>query len=265
VLREGSGEPLVLLHGILGSERVWRHVIPLLSADHDVIVPTALGHHGGPRPSSRPTNIDAVIDAAERQLDGLGIDKAHLAGNSLGGWMALELARRGRAKSVCALSPAGFWEEDWAEKDRVLEFLRTTVREARRGRRILGPLSHSRRFRRWAMREVAFHGERISREDFLAGSDDTIGCCIAEELLVPGYSLAGFEAPCPVTLAWAAEDRFFPVDVYRERAEGLIPGATFTVLDEVGHVPMYDDPLLIANTILAVTAGARARPAESPG
>jgi pimeloyl-ACP methyl ester carboxylesterase len=230
-----------------------------------VIAPTALGHNGGPRPTSRPSNIDDLIDAAERQLDDLGIDKAHLAGNSLGGWTALELSRRGRALSVCAISPAGLWEEDWEEKDRVIEFLRTTVREARRGRRIVGPLSHSRRFRRWALREVCFHGERVTREDFLASSDDTIGCYVAEELLDSSDSLAGFEAPCPVTLAWAGEDRFFPVDVYRERAEGLIPGAKFEVLDDVGHVPMHDDPRLIAETILAVTAGAGVRSAGSPG
>jgi pimeloyl-ACP methyl ester carboxylesterase len=265
VLRQGTGEPLVLFHGILGSERVWRHVVPLLVAEHDVIVPTTLGHKGGPRPTSRPANIDDIVAAAEQQLNELGIDKAHLAGNSLGGWMALELARRGRALSVCALSPAGFWEEDWVERDRVFEFLRRTVHEAHRARRILGPLSRSRRFRRWALREICFHGERVSREDFLTGSDDTIGCDIAVELLVPGYNLAALEAACPVTLAWAAEDRFFPVDVYRERAEELIPGAEFKVLDDVGHVPMHDDPQLVAETILATTAGVRATPAESPG
>jgi pimeloyl-ACP methyl ester carboxylesterase len=265
VLRQGEGEPLVLFHGILGSEQVWRHVIPLLSADHDVIAPTALGHRGGPRPTSRPSNIRDVIDAGERQLDDLGIEKAHLAGNSMGGWMSLELARRGRALSVCALSPAGFWEEGWAELDRVLDFLRKTAKEVRRARRIIGPLSRSSRFRRWALREVCFHGERVSREDFLVGSDDTIGCYITEELTTPGYSLDGFEAPCPVTLAWSAEDRFFPLDVYRERAEGLIQGARLTVLDDVGHVPMLDDPKLVADAILAVTGGRQGQGIEHPG
>ena len=253
MLREGSGEPLVLFHGILSSERVWRHVVPLLAEDHDVIVPTALGHSGGPRPAKRPTSIDHVIDTAEDQLDDLGLEKAHLAGNSMGGWIALELARRGRAKSVCALSPAGFWEEGWAERDRAFRVLTTARREARRGRRLVGTLSRSARFRRWAMRDAAVHGDRVSRKDFLAVSDDAVACDVAEEMMVAGHSLPTFDAPCPVTLAWAGEDRIFPIDAYRERAEALIPGARLIVLDGLGHVPMHDDPQLIADTILDTT------------
>jgi pimeloyl-ACP methyl ester carboxylesterase len=257
MLREGSGEPLVLFHGILSSERVWRRVAPLLAEDHDVIVPTALGHHGGPRPENRPVSIEDVIDAGERVLDELGLEKAHLAGNSMGGWMSLELARRGRALSACAISPAGFWEEDWPERDRAFELLFTTIREARRGKRLVGPLSRSSRFRRWAMRDVAVRGHRVSREDFMAGSEDIVGCYVAEEMIGPGYSLAAFEeAPCPVTIAWAAEDRLFPLDVYRERAEGFVPGARFMVLEDCGHVPMYDDPRLIAETIRSTARSA---------
>jgi pimeloyl-ACP methyl ester carboxylesterase len=249
MLREGSGEPIVLLHGILGSESVWRHVTPLLASDHDAIALTALGHRSGPRPTERPVTMALLTDAAERQLDELGLDRVHLAGNSLGGWMALELARRGRAKSVCALSPAGFWAEDWAERDRVFKLLLGTVRDTRRGRRMLGSLARSRRFRRWALRDVAVHGERVSREDLLSGADDAIGCYVAKELIVSGHLFAPLEPPCPVTVAWAARDALFPVDVYRARAEELVPGAEFVVLDDVGHVPMMDDPRLVADTI----------------
>src|SRR5689334_8577002 len=121
MLREGSGEPLVLLHGILGSEGVWRGVVPLLAGDFDAIATTALGHRGGLEPAERPLTIAQLVDGAERQLDELGLDRPHLAGNSLGGWIALELARRGRARTVCALCPAGFWDEEEhrAERDRV--------------------------------------------------------------------------------------------------------------------------------------------------
>jgi pimeloyl-ACP methyl ester carboxylesterase len=254
VLREGSGEPLFLMHGILCSERVWRNVVPRLTDDFDVIVPNALGHRGGPVPASRPATIDDVIDAAERQLDELGIEKAHLAGNSLGGWMALELARRGRAKSVCALSPAGFWDEGWKdERDRAVALLRAAIRDVRRGRRIAPLLGRSAGFRRWAMREACVHGDRVTRAEFVDAGEDTIACEIADELMVPGFQLAGFDAPCPVTIAWCAEDRLFPLAVYEERARQLIGGAEFLVLDEVGHVPMYDDPQLVADTIRAAT------------
>jgi pimeloyl-ACP methyl ester carboxylesterase len=263
MLREGSGEPLVLYHGILGSERVWSHVVPLLATDHDAIAMTALGHRGGPAPTSHPTTIDDVIDEAERQLDELGLERAHLAGNSMGGWIALELARRGRASSVCALSPAGFWEEDWAERDRTFELLLTARREARRGRGLIPLLSRSSRFRHWAMRDACLHGERLTRAEFLDVSADTDGCDVAEEMIGPGFQLEAMEASCPITIAWAAEDRLFPLPVYRERGEHLVSGARFIVLDGVGHVPMFDDPHLVADTIRAAARASAS--ASSPG
>jgi pimeloyl-ACP methyl ester carboxylesterase len=253
VLREGSGEPLVLFHGILNSERAWARVVPLLAPDFDTIAPTGLGHRGGPAPSERPVTLSRIVDCAEGQLDELGLKNPHLAGNSLGGWIALELARRGRARSVCALSPAGFWEEKWPAQERAFKVLLRARRDARRGRRIAPVLGRSARFRRWAMREACLHGDRVSRQEFIDLSADTIGCDIAEEVMVPGAQFDSLDAPCPVTIAWAAEDRLFPLAVYEERARGLVSGADFLVLDDVGHVPMCDDPQLVADTIRAAT------------
>jgi pimeloyl-ACP methyl ester carboxylesterase len=106
MLRQGQGEPLVLLHGILCSERIWNGVVPLVATHHDVIVPTLLGHNGGPVATERPVSIEHIIDDMERQLDELGLGKVHLAGNSLGGWIAIELARRGRrSRSARSLPP----------------------------------------------------------------------------------------------------------------------------------------------------------------
>jgi pimeloyl-ACP methyl ester carboxylesterase len=251
VLREGSGEPLVLYHGVLNSEHVWDRVMPLLAPDFDTIAPTALGHHGGPEPTDHPVTFEDILDAAERQLDDLGIERAHLAGNSMGGWMALDLARRGRALSVCALSPAGFWEEDMPDRERAFKVLLAAQRDARRGRRISPALARSARFRRWAMREACVYGDRVTREEFIAMSGDTIGCHIAEELIVPGTRMEALEAPCPVTIAWSAEDRIFPPALYEENGRTLVSGAEFFFLDDVGHVPMYDNPELVADTIRA--------------
>ena len=89
MLRVGSGEPLVLFHGVMGSERHWLEVAPLLAGEYDVIALTALGHRGGPAPRERPVTFTAVVDQAERQLDDLSLERAHMAGNSMGGWMAL--------------------------------------------------------------------------------------------------------------------------------------------------------------------------------
>ena len=76
-----------------------------------------------------------------------------------------------------------------------------------------------------------------------------IGCHIAEELIVPGSRMQPFEPDCPVTLAWAEHDVLFPARVYRDRAVAVVPGAEFFVLGDVGHIPMMDDPRLVAETI----------------
>jgi len=255
MLRQGSGPPLVLLHGVLGAEGMWRGVIPIVSRHHDTIAPTALGHRGGRFPTERPTRIAHVIDDAQRLLDELRIEKAHFAGNSMGGWIALELARRGRALSVCGLSPAGCWPPllDGATRP-AARALGRAVRDTRSGRVLLPLLAPFARFRRWALRATAAHGDRASARDLLELADDVLGCAVSRDLLATNEHLEPLDPlPCPITLAWSARDRIFPVAVNGELARKLIPGARFIVLDDVGHVPMIDDPGLVARTILETT------------
>src|ERR1700731_2334481 len=104
--RAGTGTPLLLLHGIGAIWRVWSPVLPYLEPHHDVIVPTLAGHGGGPPldPQVKPS-VHALADALEDELDKLGLQKVHIAGNSLGGWLGIELARRGRALSLVLFSP----------------------------------------------------------------------------------------------------------------------------------------------------------------
>lgn len=256
MLRQGEGKPLLLLHGILGGERMWRGVMATLAAQHEVIAAGALGHYNGTVPSQRPVRLADVVDDAERLLDRLGWEQAHLAGNSMGGWVALELARRGRALSVCALSPAGAWERDWEDRQRLSKTLRRLQRDTRRSRRVLPALARSGRFRGWALRDSAVHGERVSPDGLLELADDTIACTVAEDLLASPEQLDPLDPlPCPITLAWSGEDRMFAVERYGARARELVPAARFVVLEGVGHVPMLDDPDLVARTILASTAG----------
>ena len=263
MLREGSGEPLVLLHGILGSERMWRRVVPLLAEGYEVIAPTMLGHRGGPPAGVRPVRLAHVVADAQRLLDELGLGQAHLAGNSLGGRVALELARRGRARTVCAISPSGTWQAGSEDHRRATEDLRATVRAARRSRSTLGLPSRSGRFRRWALRETAVHGERVSPAELLGLTDDLLGCTIVEDLFDEASQLEPLDPPpCPITLAWAAKDRVFPLQINGARARELIPGARYIVLENVGHVPMLDDPQLVAQTIRAATATS---PTRQPG
>ena len=253
MLRQGDGEPLVLLHGIFQADRIWRHVIPPLAARFDVIAPLGFGH-GGRVPDKRPATFEDWVDDSERTLDELGLDKPHLAGSSSGGWAAIELARRGRAKTVCAFSPAGAWDRDWEDRNRLANELRSAMRETRRSRRLLPLLAFSGRFRRWVMSDVAVHGERMTRADFVDSADSVLGCSILEDMIEDTSELEPLDPPpCPITLAWAEQDRLFPVDVYGTRARQMIPGARFIVLPNVGHVPIFEDPQLVADTIITAT------------
>jgi pimeloyl-ACP methyl ester carboxylesterase len=106
--RGGSGPPLVCLHGFADTWRTWELVLPALERQHDVLAPTLAGHAGGP-PIEGEIGAGALADAVERAMDEAGFASAHLVGNSLGGYVALQLAARGRAQTVVALAPAGGW------------------------------------------------------------------------------------------------------------------------------------------------------------
>ena len=90
----------------------------MLERRHDVLAPTLPGHAGGP-PLTGELSDALLADAVERAMDEAGFATAHIAGNSLGGFVALQLAARGRAESVVALAPTGGWAAgDGSFKDR---------------------------------------------------------------------------------------------------------------------------------------------------
>jgi pimeloyl-ACP methyl ester carboxylesterase len=122
--RGGSGPPLVCLHGFTDTWRTWELVLPALERRHDVLAPNLAGHAGGPPIQGKVDNA-VLADSVERAMDEAGFDTAHIAGNSLGGYVALQLAERGRARTVAAFAPAGGWAEG---DDSYQELLRLQAR-----------------------------------------------------------------------------------------------------------------------------------------
>ncbi|ULE35593.1 alpha/beta hydrolase [Mycobacterium sp. IDR2000157661] len=248
----------MLLHGVTSSAAAWADVAPLLTGSHELIVPTAAGHRGGPALTGR-ASIAALVDVTERLLNSRGLDRVHLAGNSMGGWMAIELARRGRALSVCALSPAGFWTPGAADATRATATLRRMRSLSRLTRRVVSPAMKVALARRLAMRDVAVHGENLTPHQAAEAARDMVECAAAADLLGTQEMVEPLTpAPCPITLAWSARDRLFPPSINGEVARRRIPDAHYVELPDVGHVPMIDDPTLCAETILAATRRASA-------
>jgi pimeloyl-ACP methyl ester carboxylesterase len=261
--RGGSGPPLLLLHGFASTWRAWRPVLPLLEGTHTVLAPTLPGHSGAPGlPPGSATSVQAIADELERMLDAERIDRAHVSGNSMGGWLALELARRGRARSVVALSPGGAWSAD-SRMSRTLAKVRLSARAMRlAGDRLDGPLRRP-KWRRVLFRDMVEHGDRIDPAEARAAMRDLAGCPIFQPLIASMMNQQLDPIPdivdCAIRIAWAERDRVIPPHRFLPAMRERVPGAEFMILPRVGHVPMSDNPELVATTILDVTRSASAQ------
>jgi pimeloyl-ACP methyl ester carboxylesterase len=247
-----SATPLVLLHGATSSSRAWETVLPTLRARYDVWAPCLAGHRGGPPLSVSPSQVVmGIVDELSREFDERGIAAAHLVGNSLGGWVALELARRGRAASVLALSPAGAWR---SSKDLALLLARFRIGASTRNSTLLHKLIQRPAMRRIIWRVMAEHCDRLTTDEAIDLLDDLVGCATLTDLLAgaraAGPMVAFQEINCPVRIAWAGRDRMLPFSRYGVPFVEAVPGAELMILPTVGHVPMIDDPALVARTIL---------------
>lgn len=255
--RQGTGEPLLLLHGFTGTWHHWRPVLGELAAHYEVIAPTLAGHDGGPPfDVSGPLTFASSADHLERHLDEIGVGAAHVVGNSMGGGLALELAKRGRALSVVALAPAGGWVEGDGEAKRLARLFarqrRMTRLNARRMPLVMGRPGS----RRLALREVMRHGELVSPAEAVDLALTSVRCPVAPVAIEAlradrGLVLQDLDLiACPVLLASPEFDRILPAERHAPRFRREIPGVESRMLPGCGHVPMWDDIKLILSTIV---------------
>jgi pimeloyl-ACP methyl ester carboxylesterase len=256
--RGGSGPPLVCVHGFTDTWRTWELVLPALERHHDVLAVTLAGHAGGP-PIEGPITGALLADAVERAMDEAGFEVAHLAGNSLGGHVALQLAARGRARTVVALAPAGGWaqgDESFKEtlgfQATMHELLQSTAPHAEAA-------LASTEGRRRATRHLATNFEHIPAELLAHQLRGAAGCTAAPDLIDQasrgGWSLDAERITCPVRIVWGTDDRLlpWPSAAARFRTDWL-PHADWVELDGIGHCPQLDIPLETAQLILGLTA-----------
>jgi pimeloyl-ACP methyl ester carboxylesterase len=254
--RAGSGEPLVLLHGFTGTWHHWRAVLGDLVARYEVFAPTLAGHDGGPAfPVSGPLTFASGADSLESHLDELGVGTAHIAGNSMGGALALELAKRGRARSVVALAPAGGWTDGDGQARRLGRFFARQLRAARVVAPRLATVMRWPEVRRMALREIMRRGELVSPADAVDLVRASLRCAVSQRAIEAlradrGLALRDLDrVACPVLLASPQFDRVLPLERHAPRLRREIPGVESRVLAGCGHVPMWDDTRLIVQTI----------------
>jgi pimeloyl-ACP methyl ester carboxylesterase len=253
--RRGSGPPLVLIHGIGSQWPAWDPVLDPLAAQRDVVALDLPGFGASPPlPGGVTPTVDALADSVTELLQQLEVSRPNAAGNSMGGWIALELARRGVVASATALSPAGFWNHREAAYSRAS--LRLTVRVARALDPVADRLTVSA-----AMRTLLF-GQVVARPWRIPGPDAaralralarSPGFDATLTVLTAGHFTGGEDIAVPVTVAWGSRDRLL-IPRQARRAERAIPGARLVTLEGCGHVPMSDDPERVAQVLLEGSA-----------
>jgi pimeloyl-ACP methyl ester carboxylesterase len=258
--RRGSGQPLVLIHALGTDRHMWDPVVDRLAGARDVIAIDMPGFgdspplNGAARRHDAPTwredtlvpdgraTPNALARSVHAHLLALGIERPHVAGNSLGGWVSLELALAGHARSVTAIAPAGLWAEPLMPK-------RSVARLAARALRpVLPALIRTERGKHAALGSTIAHPERVP--------DDAALALVRAYANAPGFEAANagmrsgrFDAleriRVPLTLAWPEFDRLVA------RPRHVPAGAREFILRGCGHMPTWDDPEQVAKVLLA--------------
>lgn len=254
------------MHGIGSCWRVWDPVVDLLREHHDVIALDLPGYGESPALPGEPT-IYAITDALDEALLDAGLDGAHLVGNSMGGWIVAELAARGRAKTAIPIAPAGL-----ATK-REIAYAKRVLAPSQKISQRIAPVAD--RLAATAVGRALLYGQASARPwqvdpDSLAhqvrmlANSESFVATLEWACRSNSQPRDLDKVDCPFRILWGTRDMILP---YRQakRWVQVVPGAELVTLQGLGHVPMADDPELVAEKILEVTAPRREpRPQRQP-
>ncbi|MET9029808.1 alpha/beta hydrolase [Nocardia sp. NPDC004168] len=263
-LHVGSGDPLLLLHGFMMSPHCWEQTAARLSTHCEVFAPAFAGHWGGAPTGGPSVDVGSLADRICEQLDELGWRTCHIAGNSLGGLVGVELARRGRARTLTLIAPAGGWHAPSLTQWRVnLKFL-SLIPLVEIGKRMGGFVIGNPLAQRVALLALSKQASAVSRRDAAAALAAALHC----PAMVP-MILGAMRAPAqddlstlrtPVRLLLSEYDRVIPNRVYARRYLKELPESADRILvNGVGHVPMLEAPDRIATLIAEHVYASRTR------
>ncbi|QVQ50561.1 alpha/beta fold hydrolase [Spiractinospora alimapuensis] len=245
--RQGSGPTLLLLHG-LGHERTaWRPVVSRLADAFDCVSVDLPGFGESPAPEpTAPYDIATLLDSLLDFCRHLGLHDVHVAGNSLGGALALELGSLGAARSVTALAPVGF-SSGRARRLALIGALATGSHVPPAVRQAAARSAPGRMAARLALHGAAdaptahdatFRPEALDPRSPFAR--------LAKEVI--RYTFTAAAPRTPVSIGWGDHDRVLSPR-QAQRASRLIPHARFVLLLNAGHLCMVDAPHATAATI----------------
>jgi len=243
--RAGSGPPLVLIHGLGSARTVWKLVMPALTSNFDVIAVDLPGHGQTAWVDGTPMTPPDLAASVIETLDAIGVGRAHLVGNSLGGWTALELAAAWpqRVASVVALAPAGMRDEPATRvklSSKMNRYLAVAARpllpvmlrsEWLRG---VGLARNSPVWKTWAIETCRDAAEAMAGaagfNDALAGTIGRMASCTAR-----------IQASIPVTVVFGDTDNILPARTAQSRRH-LPAHARWIDWKNCGHAIQLDHP-----------------------
>jgi pimeloyl-ACP methyl ester carboxylesterase len=245
--RTGEGPPIVLAHPLGADRRVWDPLVGSLSAAHDVIALDLPGFGESPPLTGITPTPRALADAVAGLLRELGIERPHAVGNSLGGWVALELGLAGVAGCVTAIAPAGLWRAPLVPKASLAHRL------ARGLAPLIGAAAATRRGRAALLSGSVAHPDRVPTADavhLIRAYARAPGFVAVNDAMRAGTFAALDRVACPVTLIWPEHDGLV------ERPASLPPQVRSETLADAGHIPTWDAPAELMRLIVAAESGA---------
>jgi pimeloyl-ACP methyl ester carboxylesterase len=248
--RTGEGKPLLLIHGTGSSRAAWRPVASLLAREYELLIVDLPGHGESepPSPKTHPTPI-GYAPLLGHLLDALGMGRVHTAGFSIGGWTSLELAKLRRARSVIAFGPAGLWVPRSPRSSEMSLWL--SNRAARLARPLLPYLFATSVGRTVFLSQQFGRPWRLTADEAVAAAGTLAATRSFDQHLAAtnrARFTGGRDIDVPVTIAFGARERLLSRRGAR-RAEELPMHARWVELPGCGHVPTWDDPMLVARVI----------------
>jgi pimeloyl-ACP methyl ester carboxylesterase len=243
--KAGSGPPLLLIHGLGSCKEMWRPVVPLLAGEREVVMLDLPGFGESP---VGPRTVQGLADAVTEFAASLGIERPHVAGNSMGGGIALALAASGQVRSACAVSPIGF------ANDREAAYARVVLTITRLLSSASAPVAET--VCQSAASRAATFSHIAARPWRLPAAEAAVwvrACADAPAFWDLLRDAPGWDARPPVsptTVAWGDRDRLLIYSRQARRARRRLPGAQHVTLAGCGHVPTWDDPEQVAGVIL---------------
>lgn len=256
--RTGEGPPLLLIHGLGATRHIWRPQIERVAGERDVIALDMPGF-GDSEPLREPPTPWALATAIARMCAETGVERPHVAGNSLGGWVALELAVQRRARSVTGICPAGLWSAPILRPGQ--EVPGRGHETARALRPVIPVALTSPRLRRVVLSPFVAHPERVPYRAAwrMVSSYARATAYAATSTAMRQDHFRGADAvDVPVTLAFGERDRLI------RPARTAIRGARVVMLPDCGHIPMWDDTALVRDVIAETAASALAEERLQP-